>query len=458
MASVNVADRTPLTTHEGAPAARISVEQQLRRSVLSCLLWEDEFYEDGVTIADRIAELAAKVAPETLASLAIEARQQMHLRHVPLLLLNVLTRTGAGSRIVQDTFPEVIRRADELGEFLAIYWMNGKHPLSAGAKKGLSRAFANFDEYQLTKYKGDGKVRIRDVMFLTHPKPTGERSALYQALADDTASAPDTWEVALSRGADKKETFERLLREGSLGYLALLRNLRGMAAAGVDDALIREALIARKGAHNVLPFRFVAAAKAAPKFERELDKAMLAGLAQLPRLPGKTVVVVDVSGSMYGAHMSAKSDMNRATVACALGAIVQGVAEHAVIYPTAGSDAARKHATNEMPPREGMAMVDAIYAECRPLGGGGIFLKQVMDFIAERESGISRTIVITDEQDCAADPADSPKNARCLGLRNYMINVASAKNGVGYGKWTHIDGFSENVMRYIATTEAEAGE
>ena len=34
-----------------------------------------------------------------------------------------------------------------------------------------------------------------------------------------------------------------------------------------------------------------------------------------------------------------------------------------------------------------------------------------------------------------------------------MINVASYKNGVGYGKWTHIDGWSDAVIEYIRALE-----
>ena len=41
----------PPRTHEGAPARNISTELQLRRSVMACLLWESQFYEDGVEIA-----------------------------------------------------------------------------------------------------------------------------------------------------------------------------------------------------------------------------------------------------------------------------------------------------------------------------------------------------------------------------------------------------------------------
>ena len=57
-----------------------------------------------------------------------------------------------------------------------------------------------------------------------------------------------------------------------------------------------------------------------------------------------------------------------------------------------------------------------------------------------------RIVVITDEQ--SADRVPAPTG------RGYMVNVASAKNGVGYGRWTHIDGWSEAVIEYIRELES----
>src|SRR5262249_19274778 len=93
----------PPRTHEGAPARNISTELQLRRSVMACLLWESQFYEDGVEIAGRIAELVPKVAAEKVAALAIEAREQMKLRHVPLLLVREMARHKTHRHLVGDT-------------------------------------------------------------------------------------------------------------------------------------------------------------------------------------------------------------------------------------------------------------------------------------------------------------------------------------------------------------------
>jgi len=50
-------------THEGSPARQLTPEHQLRRSVLACLLWESQFYEDGIEIAGRIAELVPRSKP-----------------------------------------------------------------------------------------------------------------------------------------------------------------------------------------------------------------------------------------------------------------------------------------------------------------------------------------------------------------------------------------------------------
>src|SRR5438128_236484 len=53
-------------THEGARARRFTPEDELRRSLMNCLLWEDQFYEDGVSIAERMAKLVPAVAPDNL--------------------------------------------------------------------------------------------------------------------------------------------------------------------------------------------------------------------------------------------------------------------------------------------------------------------------------------------------------------------------------------------------------
>src|SRR5499427_7073470 len=234
MAKLNVWKRLfPTRTHEGAVAQHVNPRLELRRTVLTCLLWEDTFYEKGNKIAERIADLVTKNKAEDVAALAREARDKMQLRHVPLFLVRELARRKGAGSLVAETLEHVIQRADELSEFVAVYWTPRKQPLSAGVKRGLAKAFTKFDVYQLAKYNRDGIVKLRDVLFLSHAKPiNAEQATVWKDLVENTLESPDTWEVALSAGKDKRETWERLLREEKLGGMAMLRNLRLMLASG----------------------------------------------------------------------------------------------------------------------------------------------------------------------------------------------------------------------------------
>lgn len=437
MASRNLPTKSyAVKTHGGAPAVpHLTPLQQLRRTVLATLLWEDQFYESGASIDARISELAGKVKPEELAALAIEARHAHNLRHVSLKLLVELVKHGSG-RMVSETIEKVVSRADELTELLALYWSKGKTPLAKQIKVGLAKAFTKFDEYQLAKYDRARSIRLRDILFLTHAKPKNDQQAsVWKRLVENKLQIPDTWEVGLSSGADPKEVFERLLNENNLGYLALLRNLRNMNAAGVDTSLVKNAILARKGgAEKVLPFRFVGAARAAPNFERELDKALLATIDTLPPIAGKTIVLVDVSGSM-DSPLSAKSDLTRMDAAATLAAVIN--AEDLRVFSFSNK-------TVEVPPRRGMAGVTAI------VKSQSHSITRLAEAVAEiNKIPHDRLIVITDEQ------ATTAARAKPAVRRAYMINVASAKNGIGYGKpWIHIDGFSENVIRWVHEFEA----
>jgi len=305
--------------------------------------------------------------------------------------------------------------------------------LSAQVKKGLAAAFPKFDEYALAKYDRGGPVKLRDVLFLAHAKPRDEAQAeVWKRLIAGELTAPDTWEVALSSGAEKREAWERLLREQKLGALALLRNLRNMREAGVEEELVLSALGSMSTA-RVLPFRFLAAARYAPQWEEALEHAMLKCVASQEKLSGKTIVLVDVSGSMI-APLSHRSEMQRTDAAYGLAVLLREIGEKVAVFSF--SDA-----LVEVPARRGFALRDAIDASQRH---NSTQLGQAVDEL-NRKHSCDRLIVITDEQ--AHDKVPAPKG------KGYVINVASYKNGVGYGKWTHIDGWSESVVEYIRTLE-----
>lgn len=437
-------------THGGAPATlHVTPYQELRRTVLAAFLFEDQFYESGESIANRIRALSDKVSVPELAALAIEARHEQNLRHVSLMLLVQLIRRGRGrGKEVAAVIAKVVSRADELAELVSMYWAEGKKPLAKSMKLGLGAAFNNFGEYNFAKYNRDTTVKLRDVLFLVHPKAKDEaQQKIFDKIASNTLPTPDTWEVGLSSGADGKETFERLIKEGKMGYLALLRNLRNFEKYSVDVGLVKEAILARKGgAEKVLPFRFVAAARAAPRYERELDKSLLTTIEHLPKLKGTTLVLVDVSGSM-GGLISNKSDLSRMDAAAALASMVNG--DDVRVFSFSDN-------LVEVPYRRGMAGVDAIKNSQRH--SGTAMAKAVAEASKLKHD---RIIVITDEQatgvtrsyyltgGAVGDPAVD---------KAYMINVGSYQNGVGYGKWVTITGFSEKVFQWVAAYEALADE
>lgn len=426
-------------THEGGIARRQSAERELRRAVLCCLLWERSFYEDGESIAERIKALVPQVEAETVARLAIEARSVYHLRHVPLLLVREMARASVAHKaLVAETLAAVIQRADELSEFVAIWFLDGRHAtLTRQAKKGLASAFAKFSAYDLAKYNQDRAVKLRDVLFLCHAKPKdAEQDALWKQLIAGTMPTPDTWEVAISAAkgdsdATRRE-WTRLLAERKLGALALLRNLRNMISAGIPTDVLGRAVYESPMA-RVLPFRFIAAARVAPSLSAELSDRMLALLGDIPKLPGRTIVLVDVSGSMAD-PVSAQSDLLRIDAACGVAIIAREVCESVRVFSFSQS-------LVEVANHRGLPLGEAI---SRSQNHGGTYLGAAVQTLNALPH--DRIIVITDEQSRDDVPGPSASSA-------YMVNVASERPSVAFGPWVSVTGWSEGVMRFIATIE-----
>lgn len=487
MASLNQTRRTaPIFTHEGGRAAHDTPINTLRRTVMTCMLWEDRFYEDGEAVADRIKRLVHSVSLEAAAQVAIEARNVMKLRHVPLLIVREMARhpkrntskdlnAANHTSWISKTLAEIIQRADELSEFLAIYWKDGKEPLSKQVKLGLAKAFQKFNEYDLAKYNRNKEVKLRDVLFLCHSKPadvndervwtketrklfdenpgaaqrrllvqTGhgdgftEGELLYGKLIYDQLETPDTWEVELSKSKDKSASWVRLLNEKKLGDLAFLRNLRNMKETGISDFSIK-AYGDERHWGRVLPFRFIAAARMNPSLEHVIEPWMLKCMENQPKLPGKTVFLVDVSGSMFGRRISEKSDLDRFDAAAALAVLGRELCEEIAVLSFSSG-------VVQVPARRGFGLIDAIN---RSQGHSATYLGQALDTVAQNP--YDRIIVITDEQS-----ADTGREK----LRNtYIINVGGYENSLKYeGEVTRISGWSESVFDFIQMLEAEKEE
>jgi 60 kDa SS-A/Ro ribonucleoprotein len=470
-------------THEGTPSVRQTAVKELRRAALTALLFEDTFYEKGSQIAARIKSLVPQCDPEAVAALAVEARTKMYLRHLPLFLVREMARTPGNGSVIADTLPRIIERPDELAEYLAMYFNGGdrkaaKEKLSAGSKRGLAAAFMKFDADTLAKYDRDNVVKLRDVLRLVHARPenglkkihmltsaidagvsareatarafkatpTAGQGEIWRKVVDRTLESPDTWEVSLSTGGDKKATFERLLRDRKLGGMAFLRNLRNMIEARVDEQLIRARF---DGPFKyVLPFRFITAARHAPRFEDVIEKAMLRKCEDIPMMSGTTALVVDTSPSMWQDKISAKSEMDRFDAAAALAIIMRERCEAVNVY--AFNDRAY-----EIKPRRGFALRDALADTKNNWSRGGLAVE------AANMRGYDRIIVLTDGQwhnmrgQVTSERPAKDASPAPLTDKAYMVNLAPHANGFSTDKWNNVDGFSERILDFIVAFEAE---
>jgi 60 kDa SS-A/Ro ribonucleoprotein len=416
-----------------------ATHNKLSRLVLANMMFEDQFYMDGVSNHELLKQTVAKSDPKFVQALANEARNTFNLRHVPLALLRELARVG---KLEAKALTDVISRPDELGEFIAHYWKEGKQPLSGAVKRGLAGAFQKFNEYQFAKWdKNSASVRVRDVMFMTHPKPTSlEQTALFKKIADDALETPDTWETQLSSGADKRETFTRLMTENKLGALAFLRNLRNMHEAGVARGLI-EAYSTTVNVSKVLPFRFIAAYRVVPHFGSMLEAMMFRSLAEVPKLTGETHLLVDASGSMFGAKVSKKSDLDRYDAAVALAILAREICENAVIWSFSNK---LVRISSHL---RGFDLIDAIQSSQRNLGTAtGSAVRELSRYIGSKSV---RTIIFTDEQ---ANDRYGTKIPAPQGL-GYVVNVGSYDCGITTNAWHNVTGFSEAVLDYIREYE-----
>ena len=438
----------------GAKAAKQSNISLLRRVVLANLLWENVAYVDGVSVANEIKRLIPLCKAEDVYNLAIEARLMQKLRHTPLFIAVEMCKYPEHKLFVKDLLPRIITRADMLTDFLAIYWKDKKCPICNQAKKGLEAAFHNFNEYKLAKYDRDSAIKLRDVMFLVHAKPKNEyEEELFKKVADRTLKTPETWEVMLSRGDDKKETWTKLITEKKIGGLAMLRNISNMQKADVERNVIKKGLENLKSS-MLLPLDFWKAAKMNDAFSRDIEDAMLEAYKNLPKIPGKTLFIVDVSGSM-GYLTSSNSQFSRMDQACAMALLAANQCEDYELVATAGDDDRRENASEWIKyPKRGFDLAKQIMDTKSHIGEGGIFTRQCLEWCKDtfKDKSFDRIIIFSDSQDCDYPDKRIPKP---FGKYNYIVDISANKKGVNYkGVWTaEVSGMSEHFLTYIAALE-----
>lgn len=351
------------TNHEGAKAFTLTPELELYSAVVTAGL-SDTFYEKADTRLARIQDLMLKNDPEFVARLAIYARTEMYMRSIPMVLAVELAKLNSGNGLVAKTVNGVVQRADEITEILAYYQMaNGRtgvkklNKLSKQVQKGLSESFNRFDEYQFAKYNREADIKLRDALFIVHPKAKDEsQQAVFNRIASNELAVPYTWETELSalgqlkfesekaKVAAFKAKWEELVDSNKLGYMALMRNLRNILEAKVSAAHVRKVCDYLSDAAAVakskqLPFRFLSAYREVKLLSSEdatmvlnaLEDAVVASVKNLKGFDEETRVLIacDVSGSMQK-PVSPKSKVLLFDIGLMLGMLMQSKCKRVV--------------------------------------------------------------------------------------------------------------------------------
>lgn len=322
--NVRKAINPKLLNAEGARAFPLSREVELF-SAVSTTLVDDMFYERNDDRMERFRGLIAQVDPAFVCRLAVYARREMNLRSIPLVLLVELLgalrrkETPFDRRMIGWALNAVILRADEISEVLAYYQLaNGRvgtkklGALAQQLKVGVAEAFNRFDEYQFAKYDRAGSVRLRDALFLTHPQAKDEaQQTLFNKIAEQKLQVPYTWETQLSTRGNSKEVWAQLIDSGKVGYMALLRNLRNILVAGVDEERVERVAAQLEDRDQVkrsrqVPVRFLSAylevqdLEGSERLKDALEKAVGFSTSGLEFFGSddKVLIAADVSGSM----------------------------------------------------------------------------------------------------------------------------------------------------------------
>ncbi|HZM77518.1 MAG TPA: TROVE domain-containing protein [Candidatus Limnocylindrales bacterium] len=434
-------------THEGAPGYARTAQSELFLLAVSNLAGEDTFYENATSRDQRYTQLVHEVAvadPQWTAAFLCWLRSEANMRSASVAgaleaAMAMLVADISGSR---QLVASVLQRADEPGEALAYWTSHYGRAVPKPVKRGIADAVGRlYTEYSLLKYDGAAKgFRFADVIDLVHPVPVApwqsdlfkvalERRHRRETLSIDALpmlsanaslraaaarnvsvladterlkAAGMTWEDVLSlagsltdKKADKKRLWHALIP--TMGYMACLRNIRNFDEAGVSDkaaaavaARLSDPDAVRKS--RQFPFRFLAAYEQAPslRWGHALDKALHLSLANLPALPGRTLILVDTSASMTQGTFSARSKMTPAKAAAVFGVALAAKGERVDLHGFA--DGVFRH---EVPKGASVLKeIDRFVSRTGEVGHG----TQIAASVRATYDGHDRVVIISDMQ------------------------------------------------------------
>lgn len=303
-----------VATHEGGAAYAKSVEMEWTNMLFSSFL-SGGFYEsenDQLSRFDALTdEMVKKYGAVFAAKAAVFARNELGMRSVSqYLAAKVNALSFDGKRAFYSKF---FRRPDDVAEvFAAIDSLGDKR--SHGLVRGASDYIRGLNDYSIMKYQmKDKKYNMFDLVNITHA-----HSAVIDMYKANSLSTPNTWETRISAAKSDEEkayVWVDLVTSGSLGYLALIRNLRNIIrVCGLTDsgkqfiqtdlcrAIVNKMAITKS---RIFPYQIFIAYKQLKNCGYSdfhvfaaLEKAFLTAIDNMPPFYDRNAIVLDVSGSM----------------------------------------------------------------------------------------------------------------------------------------------------------------
>lgn len=494
-----------LRTFEGGRGRERDARSELFLLAVANFVSQKTFYESGADRDDRFAALVRELAvsdPEWTAGLLGWLRTEGNLRTAALVgaaeyvkaRLDAGACDGPANRRVVDS---VLRRPDEPGELLA-YWTatygrNVPKPVKRGIADAVRRLYSG---KSLLKYDTASKgYRFGDILNLTHAAPdpakpwqgelfryaldrrhhpetavppvsdavltahrelmavpVGQRRALVtsEGGAERLAAAGMTWEALAGwlQGPMDKAAWEAVIP--SMGVMALVRNLRNFDEAGVSDEVAARVAArisdpAEVARSRQFPFRYLAAYRHAPslRWAYPLEQALGHSLAHVPALPGRTLILVDRSGSMFWSRLSDRSELNRADAAAIFGTALALRARKADLVEFGSTSAA-------VPFRAGESVLK-ILGRFGDLGG-----TDTTGAVRAHYRRHDRVLIVTDEQYAPSHHGD-PTEQVPADVPVYTWNLAGYRAGhgpSGTGNRHTFGGLSDAAFRMVPLLES----
>lgn len=486
---------TPVPNHEGAEGVERKAKSELFLLAVADFVNEGSFYEGASDRTERLVSLARKVAVKDLTwttEFVDWLRDQANMRSSALVIAlegaYALNKKGIpGGR---DLVRAALRRADEPGEAVAYWHANHGRKMPKSVKRGIADAAKElYTQRAVGKYDTSSKaVRFGDVLSLTHPKPDfASQNALFKYALDrrydSQAEVPEILSILKARRdffnldseelkkiASSTDILQEWVQRAALnwedvagaapgglsatvwealipnmGYMALIRNLRNFTDAGVSNRVLDEVSARLSDEYQVarsrqLPFRFFSAYKATQhslEFSKALERGLTHSLKNVPELKGRTLVLVDRSGSMFWSH-SQNSSATQAETAALFGSAIALQAEDATLVEFGTY-------SNEVPFRKGGSVL-TLMNQFTDLGG-----TNTAEAVNRWYNDHDRVIVVTDEQSWGGDPyRDVPSEVPVYtwNVVGYRTGTLSDANRFTFG------GLSDSAFRLIPLLEA----